>query len=107
MVKNKVYIDVKRTQTMRIEVSETEGYDIPDDMAGFAEFYAELKTNDAWGIVQDTGWDEAVTESTDIEVSIAKQGKQYDRHIYATFNNYKNNICCTMYGKRVVYQQNN
>lgn len=75
MVKNKIYIDVKRTQTMRIEVSEEEGYDIPDDMAGFAEFYAELKTNDAWDIVQDADWDDAVTESTDIKVSIAKQGK--------------------------------
>jgi hypothetical protein len=53
MIKNKIYIDVKRTQTMRIEVSEEEGYDIPDDMAGFAEFYAELKITNAWDIVRD------------------------------------------------------
>jgi hypothetical protein len=75
MVKNKIYIDVKRIQTMRIEVSETEGYNIPDDMVGFAEFYAELKTNSAWDIVQDADWDDAITESMDVEVSIAKQGK--------------------------------
>ena len=36
MIKNKIYIDVKRTQTIRVEISEEEGYDVPDDMIGFA-----------------------------------------------------------------------
>lgn len=72
MVKNKIYIDVKRTQTMRIEVSEEEGYEIPDDMAGFAEFYAELKMTNAWDIVRDVDWDKAITEGIDSNISIVK-----------------------------------
>lgn len=65
MIKNKIYIDVKRTQTIRVEVSEEEGYDIPDDMAGFAEFYSEIK-DDAYSLAKEADWDNPETEDYDV-----------------------------------------
>lgn len=65
MIKNKIYIDVKRTQTIRVEVSEEEGYDVPDDMIGFAEFYSEIKDN-AYILAKHADWDNTDTEDYEV-----------------------------------------
>lgn len=65
MIKNKIYIDVKLTKTMRIEISEEEGYDVPDTIAEFAEFYCDIK-NDAYDIAKEQDWDEAETEDYEV-----------------------------------------
>jgi len=65
MIKNKIYIDVKRTQTIRVEISEEEGYDVHDDMIGFAEFYADIK-NDSHDFAKDANWEEPVTEDYEV-----------------------------------------
>lgn len=72
MIKNKIYIDVRRIQTIRVEVSEEEGYNVPDDMIGFAEFYSEIK-EDAYSLAKQTDWDNPETEDYDeIKVWIKK-----------------------------------
>ncbi|QEG08905.1 hypothetical protein [Aeromonas phage 4L372XY] len=65
MNKNKIYIDVKRTQTIRVEISEEEGWDIPDDMVDFAEFYADIK-NDSYSFAKDANWDKPDTEDYEV-----------------------------------------
>lgn len=65
MIKNKICIDVKRTQTIRVEISEEEGYDVPDDMIGFAEFYADIK-NDSYDFAKEANWEEPDTEDYEV-----------------------------------------
>lgn len=71
MVKNKIYIDVQRVQTLRIEVSEETGFDVPDDMIGFAEFYKDIN-DDSYSLATEADWEEADVEYRDIKVSIKK-----------------------------------
>lgn len=65
MIKNKIYIDVKRTQTIRVEISEEEGYNVPDDMIGFAELYADIK-NAAHCIGMQAEWNMPDTEEYEV-----------------------------------------
>lgn len=65
MTKNKIYIDVKRTQTIRVEISEEEGYAVPADMIGFAKFYADIK-NDSYDFAKEANWEEPDTEDYEV-----------------------------------------
>lgn len=69
MIKNKIYIDVERTQTFRIELSEETGYDIPSTMVEFAEFYSDVKMN-PWDFI-DENKDFVSTSATETK-SVAK-----------------------------------
>ena len=62
---NKIIIEVKQTRYMRVEVSSSDGFDVPDDPIEFAEFYADIKMNpdDA---ISHVNWDDDDERTTEI-----------------------------------------
>lgn len=62
---NKIIIIAKQVRHVEVEVSTSEGFDVPDDAIDFAEFYADLKAdpNDA---IAHVDWDDANEIKTEI-----------------------------------------
>lgn len=62
---NKIIIIAKQVRHVEVEVSTSEGFDVPDDPIDFAEFYADLKSypNDA---ISHVDWDCADEVNTEI-----------------------------------------
>lgn len=56
MSERKIYIDVKREQYLRVEISESEGFDIPEEINEFIKFYEQVK-DDVADIAENQGWD--------------------------------------------------
>ena len=67
----KIMIEVKRTQYLTVEVSETEGFDVPEDEIDFAEFYASVKM-DPSDCIEHVDWDDAESKVEFVKVSIKR-----------------------------------
>lgn len=68
---HKILIQVKRIQHMTVEVSESEGFDVPEDALDFAEFYASVK-QDPMDCIDHVEWDDADVETEIVSVKIKR-----------------------------------
>lgn len=62
---NKIIIIAKQVRHVEVEVSTSEGFDVPDDAIDFAEFYADLKANPS-DAISHVDWDDADEINTEI-----------------------------------------
>lgn len=67
----KIMIEVKRTQYLTVEVSESEGFYVPEDEIEFAEFYASVKM-DPSDCIEHVNWDDADNEIEFKKISIQR-----------------------------------
>lgn len=68
---HKIMIQVKRIQHLVVEVSESEGFEVPDDPIYFAEFYASVK-QDPSDSISHVDWDDSESEIEIVSVKIQR-----------------------------------